>query len=228
VLLVLLFAFLSLGILGRAEEEGGVPDLTLAWTDFKRWTCAEYPVAENTLMEKAIREKLNYTSGKYFVITNGEHSIKIYIAYWSPGIMQPRAISHHSPDTCWLSSGWSCVERVRNYRFEEAGFSLIPGEYGVYEVNKHSERVVFWHLVDGVHYSYDAIGIPGIGTLVDDFKEAILGGVGSQWFIRVSWDMQTLSKEDAQVLDRVFGGIDKIISPLSLREAVRTEKESGL
>jgi hypothetical protein len=152
------------------------------------WSFEDMPVAATQEVAKAVGELLNFSDGIYRVYRSGNKEIKVYVAYWEPGKMDPRLVGVHSPDVCWVGAGWKLVgEKRRRSLLGTERHALNNGHDRVFENNGHTEAVVFWHLFGGVGSRYLEVGGPGAGwwTAEEVFRNPLAPRY-EQFFIRIS------------------------------------------
>jgi hypothetical protein len=120
--------------------------------------------------------------------------VEVYVAHWLPGEVSPAKIGAHTPDTCWVDSGWTREERKEAVTRQLAGQDLKPLEFGVFEKDGNRLNVVFWHLLGGEPVRYDLYGwdnglkgrIERFHTLVQDFVNYGLDQRQEQLIVRIS------------------------------------------
>jgi hypothetical protein len=116
------------------------------------WSSEDVPVASTPEVQEAVNELLNFTDGIYRVYRSEStgKAIKVYVAYWLPGKMDPRLVGVHSPDVCWVGAGWKQIGDKHRLSLEGTdGTILTNGHDRTFEIDGHREEVVFWHLVGG-------------------------------------------------------------------------------
>jgi len=85
-------------------------------------------------------------------------TLSLYVAYWNAGKVPVHEAGLHNPDTCWVVSGWKRGERKNNCEQSIDGQALKTFEYGAYIKDKHTEYVIFWHLVGDSVNRIDIVG----------------------------------------------------------------------
>lgn len=116
------------------------------------WTFKDISIASTPEVAEAVDELLNFSDGIYRVYSESTgKEIKVYVAYWVPGKMDPRLVGVHSPDVCWVGAGWKQVgdKRRRTLASSSPTDVLSNGHDRTFEIHGQRENVVFWHLVGG-------------------------------------------------------------------------------
>lgn len=117
------------------------------------WTYEDVSIASTPEVAEAVDELLNFSDGVYRVYRSEStgKEIKVYVAYWVPGKMDPRLVGVHSPDVCWVGAGWKQVgdKRRRTLASSSPTAVLSNGHDRTFEIHGQREDVVFWHLVGG-------------------------------------------------------------------------------
>lgn len=155
VLVILAFlAAITLQILPKRTAnyyELKVPLSELLPPSLPGWTFEDVPIASTPEVAEAVDELLNFSEGIYRIYRGpANREIKVYIAYWIPGKMDPRLVGVHSPDVCWVGAGWKQIgEKRRRSLVGIDGTGLINGHDRTFEIQGQREEVVFWHLVGG-------------------------------------------------------------------------------
>jgi hypothetical protein len=175
------------------------------------WTVKDQPIAETEEMKKAVGELLNFDDAVFRIYKKDDVSISVYIAYWKPGKMSSRLVAGHTPDVCWVSNGWKCLER--DYAWEPKSVKperdKIPiAQFGIYQYNNEVQNVIFWHIQNGKLVNYK--GQPRWWAIFNDIKKNGLNQKGEQFFIRIS-----CSKDIGLLYDNPdFISILRAITPL--------------
>lgn len=179
------------------------------------WTMREIPIADSPEMKEAVGELLNFDDGVFvnYLGPNGDR-LSVYVAYWTPGKMSHRLIAGHTPDVCWVLTGWkrSSMERIdgsllspsahkkATWRTSGAddpkstGFlplvqlqRVIPdGEGRTFVANGKTEYVWFWHLVGGQSKRYGGNLAPPWYAAITDMLQKGFNQREEQFFIRLS------------------------------------------
>jgi len=158
------------------------------------WTSTDLPLADTPEGLAQVESILNYDDAVYRLYQNDHIKVGLYIAYWLPGKVGPAKVGAHTPDTCWVNSGWTMSDRQRAVNRNVGGEALKPLEFGVYEKDGAREEVIFWHLVGGVPTRYDLLGwkdglagrLERLPTLMQDLANFGLDQRQEQLVVRVS------------------------------------------
>lgn len=154
-----------------------------------------------------VEDFLRLDDAIFRVYEKGNTFIGLYIAYWKPGTASYRWAGAHTPDTCWVQSGWTCDEREYSVPFSYESTDFVPAEYGIYSKDGSAQSVYFWHLVGGESMSYKQHGGHSILGALDDIKAHGLNLRKEQFFIRLS------SNKDLETLKQT-SGFDQILDSL--------------
>lgn len=189
------------------------------------WSVTELPLASSPDGQLQVAKVLQFDDASFMRYTNASGvAVDIYAAYWSPGKAPYTLVGAHTPDTCWIYSGWQCVARTHDFRFESPEFKLKSGEVGTFTFQQKPTYVIFWHLVGGEpHESLGLVGwVRGLrGYLVRvpmffrDLRRYSFDLTRDQLFVRVSSSMPVtdlLSRPDVQELLRALKPLNVIAS----------------
>ncbi len=172
------------------------------------WTIRDLDMAESPESSARISEFLNFDDALFRVFERGDTFIGLYIAYWTPGKASYRWAGAHTPDTCWVLNGWTCLEREYSIPFAHEATTFQPAEFGVYVKDGSAQNVYFWHLVGGEAFGYEQQGTPNIFAALIDIQKHGLNLREEQFFIRLS------SNKTLDELKRMEG-FDAILDSLS-------------
>ncbi|HAV14257.1 MAG TPA: hypothetical protein DCX06_12305 [Opitutae bacterium] len=171
------------------------------------WLINDMDIANSPDMAERVSDRLNFDDFLIRIFRKDDTFVRLYIAYWKPGTASYRWAGAHTPDTCWVQAGWSCVEREYSIPFEVAGVAFEPAEYGIYKIKDHEEKVYFWHLVGGQAFGYKQQGGHNIFGALVDIQHYGLNLRQEQFFIRLS------SNKDLEELKKL-NGFDTIVKSL--------------
>jgi len=115
------------------------------------WEYEDLPLGNTESLDDKAHEILRLTDFVYRRYTKGNESFEVYIAYWAPGVMPPRLMNGHTPDSCWVGNGWVKKDA-----------KLIPfadrtqkGNWRWFDANSKRINVIYWHLLGGKTYQFD-------------------------------------------------------------------------
>lgn len=195
--LFLLGAVLTLGLVTavvgsvrvqRQRFYGRLSELLPKESDLDGWHVRVRRLAESIEMERLTKELLAFDDAVFVDILRGDTRVSIYLAYWRPGTVSSHWVASHTPDLCWLQSGWQCLLRDTQNIGREMS-STLAMEHRTFRLNEQVEHVVFCHLVDGRPQTYDGVG-PRPARL-RDFLDRVTSRQwtrpdAEQFFIRIS------------------------------------------
>lgn len=163
------------------------------------WEVQDLEIADTPESSTRISDFLNFDDAIFRTFKKGDTEVGLYIAYWGPGKASYRWAGAHTPDTCWVLSGWTCSKREYSIPFQHGDIEFEPAEFGVYETEDISRNVYFWHLVGGHANSYKQEGAPNIFGALIDIKQHGLDLRKEQFFIRLA------SNKPIQELKQISG-----------------------
>jgi hypothetical protein len=138
---------------------------------------------------REVEKTLRYDEVFYREYLSPHGRLSVYVAHWSPRKMPPHLVASHTPDICWATTGWSCVEKTKGERVPWSGQPLWPAQARRFQSESgDSQHVLFWHLVGGKPYD---IGLgfnqtPNPFLYWRDVLRFQLGWSKAQFFIRLS------------------------------------------
>jgi hypothetical protein len=166
---------------------GSLSDLMPPASLTEGWSIEARPVAETPEARRAVSELLNFDDAVFATFTRGSTQISLYLAYWSPGRMSPRLVGSHTPDVCWVGSGWKAVARESGrVHLLLDGSRSYPSEIREMSRNGHTEYVIFWHLLVGRDESKAGVAPYGWSAFWHDLTRSGLKGRSEQFFLRIS------------------------------------------
>lgn len=175
------------------------------------WTVTERPIADSPEMRQAVGELLNFDDAVFvdYTSTLGDR-LSVYVAYWKAGKMSSRLVAGHTPDVCWVNSGW---KRLAGSQVSQWGVQtyLIPqAEVRVYAAEGEVEHVMFWHLFGGEPLSYDTTGSPPWFAPVSDMLSKGLRQRQEQFFIRLSAEDSLHDPGLAPILEPILAHVQNL------------------
>ena len=176
------------------------------------WKIKDMDMAESPESSVRISNFLKFDDAIFRLFEKGDIFVGLYIAYWSPGKTSYRWAGTHTPDTCWVQSGWTRTDREYSIPFKHDEVAFEPAEFGIYEKNGRAQNVYFWHLVGGRAFSFKQQGGHNIFGALLDIKHHGLDLRQEQFFIRLS------SNKSLEELNKIpgFGTILDGLSAIGL------------
>ncbi|MDR2845127.1 MAG: EpsI family protein [Puniceicoccales bacterium] len=187
------------------------------------WESREIPLADTEAMNETVNQILQFDQYAYRHYKRGNVEVTVYVAYWRPGKITTTDAGVHNPDSCWVNSGWTRLDRKYGQETSVGPRKLKPLEYGLYEktIQGKTDRlpVIFWHLVGGEVNRYQAQkqgwrdGLMGrfdrLPLVLEDLKKYGLNQRREQMFIRItankSFDALFKDAEFAKLMDALAG-----------------------
>lgn len=166
---------------------GEVKALLPTETDLPGWTISFQPIADSPEVQAKVSELLNYDDAIFAIYTKGNIRFSVYLAYWTPGKMMYRDVGGHTPDNCWVNSGWT--------REEAEGLKSLPAPNGqcflhterrVFSAQGNREHMLFWHIVGGVSEYWRHGWPPPMLDALTDLPRMGRRMRAEQFFVRIS------------------------------------------
>lgn len=151
------------------------------------WEVREEPLGATELSQKIVERTLRFDDAAFLVFRNGPKDFALYLAYWKPGKVDLREVNAHTPDTCWMNSGWSISRKESEFAGLAQGPRLLPGEWRCYaQPDGAKQYVAFWHVLGGQPVPMWRNGFPKFGFMWSIFQgdRSLLSS--EQYFIRIS------------------------------------------
>jgi hypothetical protein len=145
----------------------------------------DIPLGETELMNAEVRKTLAYDDYVYRNYVFRNSSVNVLVFYWNPGKIQPRLVSSHTPDGCWVRSGMKIVEADTNEQLRFKNISFINSQGRVFETGAGLYYVSYWHLVDGLPFGYGLSYQPPWYAIVTDLLKHGLNMRSSQVYVRI-------------------------------------------
>lgn len=169
------------------------------------WIVEELPLAETEGMRQYVGQLLQFDQYSSKIFRKGDLEAVVYVAYWEPNGKTPFDAGGHNPDSCWVNSGWTRERREYSVSGKKiGGRELLPFEYGIYSKDDARQPVIFWHLVNGVPFTYKTQklgwrdGLAGVidraGVRIEDLMRVGLNQRREQMFVRISFPNQDMEK----------------------------------
>ena len=120
-------------------------------TDFLRVFNHGYPTSTKVeaLSTELVRIIVGANETLYLRCTDRASGIshELYIVYWRAGNAYCYEAERHSPDSCWISVGWTCLESKSPKYFRVGSETLGPFNWRRYVApNSPPQEVLFWCL----------------------------------------------------------------------------------
>lgn len=153
---------------------------------------------------------LNYDQVLYKNIETPASRFQLFITYWRAGKIEERLVTGHTPDTCWISNGWTCRLRKRLFEVELPGvFHMKRWEYGVYESQGVVRAALFVHLADGDYSKYKVVGKKSISEWLPQALSQGFRTRTEQVFIRITWDSRSAPPYADEVFQDIVQRLEK-------------------
>ena len=151
------------------------------------WEARDLPLAETEETKNAVANILKFDDYFSRAYSLGSTAVTLYVAYWRPDKVPPRAVGVHTPDTCWVQNGWTRHSRTHAVSLSTPdGHTLKPAEFGTYSLRGNTQQVYFWHLVGGTPYSYKQEGLHSLTAPLQDMATFGLNQRRDQLFVRLA------------------------------------------
>lgn len=114
------------------------------------WELTYLPLGGTPEQSRVVEQTLQCDQALNLRYVRGDGRIDIYAAYWRPGKTPVHMVARHTPDICWVASGWQCLEKMR---ISSSRLPMSEGqamvEYRTFRNLGRVEHVGFFHLIDG-------------------------------------------------------------------------------
>ena len=156
--------------------------------ELSSWSVSYLPLADTPEAQEAVKKILNYNDAVYAIYTSRDTHISVYAAYWRPDRMPYRVVASHTPDACWIESGWRCKFREETKTLTgTAGHILPTAQIRTFMQNDRTEHVVFWHLIGRNTLLYvGPKSQPTWSAFITDLFSLGLRQRDEQFFLRIS------------------------------------------
>lgn len=202
-------------------------------TGIPGWTSRDLPLAETEAMNEAVNQVLQFDQYVYRLYKSGETEVTLYVAYWLPGRVTTTDAGVHNPDSCWVNSGWECMERKYGVKSTLGTYEMKPFEYGVYQRKTDNKLfqlpVIFWHIVGDEVNRYEVqkkgwrhglLGrIDRLPLYFEDLKKYGFNQRREQLFVRITANKPF---SDALFKDADFIRLLQALEPLGIFENTAT------
>lgn len=188
-----LFSALVVAAFWRTEDKPGKPRhlAQVLPANLSGWESKDVPLGETEAVRGAVEQTLRFDDALFREYRSAAGSFSVYVAYWQPAKMPVQVVASHTPDRCWSSAGWTCVEVAHRRSMGETNAILRPGERRVFEApNKARLHVQYWHLVGEELYDYGTRfnQVPSVWRWWRDAAKQIFSTPREQYFVRLTSD----------------------------------------
>lgn len=191
--------------------------------DVEGWETRRLEIAESPEMRSRAMSILRFDDVLYRSYRHGSIEVQVYVAYWKPGTVPYGQAGVHTPDTCWVATGWKQEERQYSQALKSGGRVTKPSETGRFSLREVKLDVVFWHLVGGRVHTYLQYGwldgMAGVRErlphLFQDLRRYGLNLAQGQLFVRVSSNVSL----EKLLRDPAFERLFKTLAPLGIFES---------
>ncbi len=181
--------------------------------DLPGWSSRELPLGETEETKNAVASILQFDDYFSRSYRSGSTIVTLYVAYWKPDKLPPRAVGVHTPDTCWVQNGWTRLSRAHAVPLSlPDGRALKPAEFGTYSLRGNTQQVYFWHLVGGKPYAYEQDGLHSLTAPLQDMATFGLNQRRDQLFVRLAANIPF----DQIWMDPGLDGLVKALASLGL------------
>ncbi len=160
-------------------------------------TSVDKPLGDTEEVKRASEKILMVTEflHREYTLGNGM-KFTLYISYWEPGREDVYKASTHTPDRCWVKSGWKNLDEKKRSGdvLSVGGRQLMPAYYREYTINaglnNYKRNVWFWFIVDGKRYDYKTSDNynPSIAVYLKNLISSVTAEAPEMFFIRIDSD----------------------------------------
>jgi len=151
------------------------------------WKVYDLPLGETELIRSEVKRRLNYSDYVFRRFERDGVYFEIYAARWDRGSIPVRMLSAHTPDNCWTSSGWRCLDMRFRQELKVDNRSIHPAEWRLFSSPSGViVHVWFWHFVENQLYDNGARfnQSPHPLTRLRDLYLEMRKGDPAQFFVR--------------------------------------------
>lgn len=165
--------------------------LSLAPLNPGDWSVTDTSLAQTSDQSEDAANVLRFSNYLYRTYRRGDMEVRLYVAYWKAGAMDPSLVWSHRPDTCWVSAGGVALESNNFMQLPGDERNRVkPGFYRMFQFPTGREAVVFWHIVGGKPTMYSAGPPPFSKRLLETVQSAVSALAGrrpsDQYVVRIS------------------------------------------
>ncbi len=114
------------------------------------WEMATLPLGETPEQSEKVESTLQCDQAINLRYNRGELRINLYAGYWRPGKVPVYMVARHTPDVCWVASGWRVTERATIENPPLGADKFLPRvEHRIFKSGGSIEHVCFFHVIDG-------------------------------------------------------------------------------
>ena len=169
------------------------------------WALTARPLAESPEMQQAVENSLNFDDVAFMDFTHPSGTrLSVYIAYWRPRKMATKEVAAHTPDVCWVNSGWKREFGAQVTYWKGVTNPIPAGEARMFTIGDRSEWVIYWHIVGGEVVNYGRMGMPPWHAVFSDILRSGLSQRKEQLFIRLSSAQQLDGEALRPVMDKII------------------------
>ena len=159
----------------------------ISW-ELPGWQTSKVPLAETEKMLKRVNSILNFDQYILRSYRRGTTEVMVYIAYWQPGKISVKEVHTHTPDICWVGSGWRITNKIYEVALSDSEQQpLLPAQARTFEKDSITSYVHYWHIVGDSVYINPRLSTENFGfnSLISMFKYGI-DTRKEQFFVRIS------------------------------------------
>ena len=153
------------------------------------WTGRNVALGTTEAEHGAVEKILQFDDVYFREFATAKGTVALYVAYWSPGRIPTQLVASHTPDRCWVESGWKNERAKHAYTLTYGNKSLRPGEWRTFLAPDGQRlNVLFWHLV-GTEIHDDGEGLTKVPPVWRWWRAAawqIFQSPPEQYFIRLT------------------------------------------
>lgn len=132
---------------GQVPKRGVLDGLAVAVPE---WKTVSLPLGSTPELSEKVEKTLQYDEAVNLTFERGDFRISAYAGYWGAGKAPVHMVARHTPDVCWVASGWGPLEQgTRTDLSDGRGGVLRRAEHRIFRQGATVEHVVFFHVVDG-------------------------------------------------------------------------------
>jgi hypothetical protein len=114
------------------------------------WTARDSLLGPTEVSAGESIKTLNFTDYVYKIYSYAGMDVRVYVAYWAPGRLDPSLVWLHQPDNCWVDNGGVILKRTdARVLTNGSGGHSWPALFRVFQFPEGREEVLFWDSVGG-------------------------------------------------------------------------------
>ena len=179
------------------------------------WQVRELPLSATEADATDAKKLLNFDRYLYREYRHGAQTITVYIAYWAAGKMPLQDVACHTPDVCWVGSGWTCLKSRSKVELRAGPVGLFGGEYRIFTAGSAPvQHVYFWHIAMGRIFLTYGRRFASLGEVAEWWAQIVrqpLVPPQEQYFIRLASNVPLDALADDLEFQKLLGAVQQLM-----------------